>query len=128
MSKLLRVLGVSTILMSVLIAVNPEPLLSAVDWASRPVRYMGAVWNLGWGLLLLKAAPAFRFPAALRAWGAFSIVSALAIPLLPNDFWVGYVRWWTVEGVTLYRILASPLGILFGAFLVYGAQPKRAAA
>jgi hypothetical protein len=33
MSKLLRVLGVSTILMSVLIAVNPEPLLSAVDWA-----------------------------------------------------------------------------------------------
>ena len=128
MLKLAMVLGVAILLISVLVAVSPEPLLSAEDMESRGTLYSAAAFRLVMGLVLILAAPPSRCPTGLRIIGALAILGGLVLPFLPTDVWAGLVRWWTVEHLTLYRTVGSTVGMLLGAFIAYAAWPKRAAA
>ena len=127
-SKLLAglgIVGVLTIPLCIAVAVNPEPILSMADWESRTILYLSAVGNLGWAAVLFFAAPASRVPVAYRMLAALALVEAILFPLLPVEVWAGYIQWWTVDHVAVYRFGGSTVGALFAALLIYGALPPR---
>ena len=125
MSKLATGVGVAILLMGVTIVISPELLLSLADWGSRGGLYIKAGVALVTGPVLILAARTSKFPNVLRVLGGFGLLAGLVLPLIPIDFWTEWLHYWTVENVTLYRVVGGPLGILEGAFITYAALPER---
>lgn len=79
------------------------------------------------GLVLLLSARATRYPRAFRIFGVLILLAGLALPLVPLDTWSSLINFWLVENLMVYRLVGGLFGMLFGAFLVYAAVPKRPA-
>ena len=125
MSKLAMAVGVAILLMGVTIVVSPDLLLALTDWGSQGGLYIKAVMAVVTGAVLILAAQTSKFPNVFRVLGGFGMLAGLVLPLIPIDFWAEWVHYWTVENVTLYRVVGGPLGILEGAFITYAALPER---
>ena len=127
MSKMAMGLSFFYILMGVTIAISPEWFLSVVDWPSREGLYVSAGLRVVVGIVLLLAAPASRFPRTFRVFGAIALVAGLMLLSLPIEFWSPYLRWWTVDHLTLFRTILAIAATLVGAFFAYAATPRRPA-
>jgi len=121
----LGVLGVFGALLSLVVAIDPEPLIAMMDWESRAFLWASTVDNLGWALVLFVAAPVSRAPGGFRLLAVLALVEAILYPLLPADAWAAYIRWWTVDHLTFYRFGGGAMGLLLSGFLIYGALPAR---
>ena len=104
MSTLDLVIGIVFILMGVLSAVFAEGLLSVVDLESRLSRSIASVSRLGTGLGLILVAPVSESPELFRVLGMVTLLGGLAFLLISYETWVRFVRWWTTEHLTFYRV------------------------
>jgi hypothetical protein len=123
MSTLDLVIGVALILMGVLFAAFAKRLLSVVDLESRRARNISAVGRLGTGLVLILAAPVSRSPDLFRVLGIMTLLGGLAYLLIPYETWVRFVRWWTKEHLTFYRVATVTVLTLLGAVIAYAGLP-----
>lgn len=125
MSRLAVAFGVAMLLTGVTILVSPDLLLSLADWGSRGGLYFKALLGFVSGPVLILAARSSKFPKVFRVLGGFGLLAGLVLLLIPIDFWAEWVHYWTVENVTLYRVVGGPVAILEGAFITYAALPER---
>ena len=128
MSKLAMVVGVLYFLLGVAIAVAPEWFLALVDWPSRQGLYVAAGIRVIVGLVLLLAAQASRFPRVFRVIGAIALAAGMILPFVSIDLWGEWMRYWTVDQLTVFRTMLAISGTIFGAFVMYAAAPRGAAA
>ncbi len=128
MSKLAMAVGLFYFALGVALGVSPEWFLSVVDWPSRQGLYIAAGIRVIVGLVLLLAASASRFPRVFRVIGAIALAGGLLLPFVPIEFWGEWMRWWTVDQLTLLRTILAASGTLFGAFIAYASVPRGAAA
>lgn len=71
------------------------------------------------GTALMLVSGASRFPQALWLIGAFLIVSAVVLMLLPRRWHSAYSQWWAARiPVRAVRVVA-PTSVLIGAALVW---------
>jgi hypothetical protein len=89
--------------------------------------YVVAAVRVGIGLLLMRVAPASRFPRSLRVLGAIVVVAGLLTPLLGTDRARAILDWWFALGPAYLR-LAAAIALVFGGLIVYAVRaPRRAA-
>jgi hypothetical protein len=103
----------------------PSHFVSVVNWESRQGLYLSAGIRIVAGLVLLLSAAGTRYPTGLRIFGGLVLLAGLALPFVPLDFWAGFIHWWVIEGLAIFRFTAGIIGLLFGAFLIYSAQPNQ---
>jgi hypothetical protein len=71
------------------------------------------------GAALMLVSGASRFPQALWLIGAFLIVSAVVLILLPRRWHSAYSRWWAARiPIRAVRVVA-PTSVLIGAALIW---------
>jgi hypothetical protein len=121
MSALDLVIGIVFILMGVLFAVFAEGLLSVVDLESRLSRSIASVSRLGTGLGLILVAPVSKSPELFRVLGTVTLLGGLAFLLIPYETWVRFVRWWTTEHLTFYRVATVTVLTTLGVFTTFRA-------
>jgi len=77
------------------------------------------VIRFGFGLALVFAAPAARWPMFVRVIGMISIVAGLITPLLGvEERHVRIIDWWTARGSRFKRAW-SGVGVVLGVVLAY---------
>ncbi len=80
---------------------------------------IGAVLRIGFGLVLVFAAPAARWPLFVRVIGMISILGGLITPLLGvEDRHVRIINWWTAQGQGFKRVWAGA-AVVLGVLLAY---------
>lgn len=112
--------GAWLILLGLFMAVAPRRALSALRaMGGTPQVHFGEMaLRTAIGLALVVAAPVSRFPTAVAVIGAFLIVSALVLMLLPRRWHAAYSRWWADRIPVLAVRLIAPASILAGAALI----------
>lgn len=125
MSRLAVAFGVAMLLIGVVIVLSPNLLLSSADWGSRSGLYLKAVLGFISGVVLILAARTSKFPRVFRVLGSIGLPASFVLLLVPIDSWAEWVHYWTVENVTLYRVVGGPVAMLEGAFITYAALPVR---
>ena len=85
---------------------------------------LSAVFCLVFGISFLLAVPAVKFPLFFKIIGVISLLEAPLFLLVPMDFWAGYVNFWLVENLLVYRVIALPFGIGIWVFLIVAAYPR----
>lgn len=128
MSRLVIGLGGVFVLLGLWVLILPNQVVSIVDWESRQGLHVAAGMRVVTGLVLLLSASATRYPKGLRIFGVLVLLAGLGLPFIPIDSWSSLIRWWLVENLVVYRLGGGLFGMLFGAFLVHAALPKRSAA
>lgn len=73
----------------------------------------------GAGGLLMLAAPTSRLPAVIFALGAFLVVTAVVLSILPRRWHGRYSLWWARRIPPTAVRLLGPLAVLAGAGLVW---------
>lgn len=115
------VLGLWMIGLGGFMALAPTRALAALAaMGGTPAVHFGEMTlRIGAGVALMGAAEASRFPTALQVVGAFLIVSAVVLMLLPRRWHSAYSRWWAARiPVWAVRIVA-PTSVLIGAVLIW---------
>lgn len=75
------------------------------------------------GAAIMGAASVSRAPLILTVFGAFLIISACVLALLPRRWHSTYSRWWAARiPVTAVRLI-SPLSVIGGAILIWTVNP-----
>lgn len=114
-------LGLWMIGLGVFMAVAPRRALAALAAMGGTARvHFGemAIRILAGGALMI-ASGGSRFPQALWVIGAFLIVSAVVLMLLPRRWHSAYSRWWAARiPVWAVRVVA-PTSVLIGAALIW---------
>jgi predicted membrane chloride channel (bestrophin family) len=114
-------LGLWMIGLGVFMAVAPRRALAALAaMGGTPRVHFGemAIRILA-GAALMLVSGASRFPQALWLIGAFLIVSAVVLMLLPRRWHSAYSRWWAARiPVWAVRVVA-PTSVLIGAALIW---------
>lgn len=114
-------LGLWMIGLGVFMAVAPRRALAALAaMGGTPRVHFGemAIRILA-GAALMLVSGASRFPQALWLIGAFLIVSAVVLMLLPRCWHSAYSRWWAARiPVRAVRVVA-PTSVLIGAALIW---------
>ena len=123
MSAIDFVIGVVFILMGILFAVFAEGLLSVVDLESRRSRSIASVSRLGTGLGLILVASVSKSPDLFRVLGTVTLLGGLVYLLIPYETWVRFVRWWTTEHLTFYRVATVTVLTTLGIFTTFRAFP-----
>ncbi|HEV7226945.1 hypothetical protein [Brevundimonas sp.] len=114
-------LGLWMIGLGVLMAVAPRRALAALAAMGGTARvHFGEMGlRLIAGAALMVVSGASRFPQALWLIGAFLIVSAVVLMLLPRRWHSAYSRWWAARiPVWAVRVVA-PTSVLIGAVLIW---------
>ncbi|MBX9575311.1 MAG: hypothetical protein K2X07_06705 [Caulobacteraceae bacterium] len=115
------VLGLWMIGLGVFMAVAPRRALAALAamGGTARVHFGEMAIRILAGVALMTASGASRVPQALWLIGAFLIISAVVLMLLPRRWHSAYSRWWAaripVGGV---RVVA-PTSVLIGAVLIW---------
>lgn len=71
------------------------------------------------GAALVVASGGSRFPQALWLIGAFLIVSAVVLMLLPRRWHSAYSRWWAARIPVWGVRVVAPTSVLIGAALIW---------
>ncbi len=114
-------LGLWMIGLGVFMAVAPRRALAALAAMGGTARvHFGEMGlRLLAGAALMIASGGSRFPQALWLVGAFLIVSAVVLMLLPRRWHSAYSRWWAARiPVWAVRVVA-PTSALIGAALIW---------
>jgi hypothetical protein len=89
--------------------------------------YVVAAVRIGFGTILLWAAPNSRTPLTLRIFGVFIIIAGLVTPFFGVDRSRAMFDWWATQGSFFTR--AWPIAaVVFGLFIAYAASPRGSAA
>lgn len=118
--------GSAYVLLGLSLVVAPHWIVSAEFWGSRQGLLTAAAIRVVVGVALLLAASSSKYPRTFRVFGSIALLAGLIMPLTPLDFWAEYIHWWIVENTSVFRWTLATAGTLFGAFVVYGALPRRA--
>lgn len=114
-------LGVWMIGLGVFMGVAPARALSALAamGGTPRVHFGEMILRILAGTALMAASAASRFPQALWLIGAFLIVSAVVLMLLPRRWHSAYSRWWAARiPVWAVRVVA-PTSVVIGAALIW---------
>jgi len=84
-----------------------------------------AALSLLLGVAFLLAAPEVKYPLFFKIVGGFSIVEAPFILLIPNVLVVGYVDFFLIDHLLVYRIIGIPISIALLAFVIVAALPAK---
>ena len=85
--------------------------------------YFVTVVRVGFGAILLWAAPNSRAPLTLRVLGIFIIIAGVVTPFFGVERPRGMLEWWAAQGSLLAR--AWPIvAIGFGLFIAYATTPR----
>lgn len=76
------------------------------------------------GTAFLLAVPVVKFPLFFKVVGCFAIIEAPFILLIPNELIAGYVDFWFIENLLVYRIIGGPLSIAALTFVIVAAIPN----
>ena len=126
-SKLAVAVGAAYVLLGASVAVTPDWFLSITDWGSQRGLLAWAAIDVVVGFALILAAPSSKYPKTLRILGISALTAGLTMPFVPLDIWAEYMQWWLVENASAFRWGYATAVMLFGAFMVYAALPRRAA-
>jgi hypothetical protein len=89
--------------------------------------YVIAAVRVGFGTILLWAAPNSRTPLTLRIVGIFIIIAGLATPFFGVERSGAVFDWWSTQGSFFMR--AWPIAAIgFGLFIAYVTSPRGSAA
>lgn len=83
-----------------------------------------AVLRVAVGFILLKAAPASRYPRILRVLGPVIIIAGFATPLFGVERSRAMLDWWSGLGPGVVRMTGG-LAIAAGGFLAYAVSSHR---
>ncbi len=112
--------GVWLVGLGVFMAVKPRrslAVLAAMGGSSR-IHFGEMAVRALVGLTLIGAASVSRFPPVLTIFGAFLIVSALVIAMLPRRWHSTYSRWWAGRIPVWAVPCAGLLSVVGGVVLV----------
>jgi hypothetical protein len=105
--------------------VAPTLLLSVAAFALTEVGlYVAAALRVAFGLVLIAAAAASRFPRTLRILGALIVIAGIITPFFGVERARAMVDWWSAHGPTFMRGWAA-LAVIFGLFIIYAVGPRR---
>lgn len=114
-------IGVSFIFSGLLFAAFAQPLFAVIDLESiRAKRILGTI-RLTTGLGLILVAPVLRSSGLFRVLGAVTFLGGIAFVLIAHETWIRFVRWWTREHPTLYRVVTVTVLTLLGGIIVCSA-------
>lgn len=79
------------------------------------------------GAALVVAGPTSRFPVVIALIGAFLVVSAIVLMVLPRRWHAAYSTWWAARIPVIAVRIIAPLSILGGLLLIWsvGLPPRR---
>lgn len=101
--------------LGVLAAMGGTPLIHFGEMAGR----------IAAGAVLVLAAGGSRFPQVITLIGAFLIVSALVLMVLPRRWHAAYSTWWA-KRIPVWAVRVSAVGsILAGAVLIWALHAER---
>ncbi len=120
--------GAAYVLLGVSLAATPDWFLSLIDWGSQPGLLAWAAIDVVLGFALILAAPNSKYPKTFRIWGIGALTVGLTMPFGPLDMYTEFMQWWLVENPSAFRWGYAMAVMPFGAFVVYAALPRRAAA
>jgi hypothetical protein len=89
-----------------------------------PVLFLTAVIRLVFGVVLLYAAPASRFPMVLGILGGLIVIGSLLAPFYGDRFGHALLDWWSAGGSPRVRLWAA-LSLALGVFIVYAVARGR---
>ena len=123
MTWIVALFGIVITLLGIVGLVRPPSLLRFVQlpWSSQVGLYLSIGIRAVFGLVLLMAASASRFPEAFWILGIVSLVAALVVPFMGLARLQGFVQWWTRRPPGLIRGW-SLVVVAFGVFLLYGSM------
>ena len=84
--------------------------------------YVLAAVRVGFGTILIWAAPNSRAPITFRVLGIFIIIAGLVTPFVGSH---GMLDWWSAQGSFLARAWPS-IAVVFGLFIAYATSPGSA--
>jgi len=85
--------------------------------------YVVAAARVGFGTILLWAAPNSRTPGTLRVLGAFLIIAGVVAPFLGVEKSRAVFDWWSTQGSFFTR--AWPIAAIgVGLFIAYATSPR----
>ncbi len=113
--------GIAIILLGILGLIRPGSLIRMVQrsWQSQRGFYFNIGIRVVFGLVLLMAASASRFPEAFRILGIISVVAAMVAPFVGFVRLQRFVQWWVGRSPGFVRGW-SVMVAAFGVFLFYG--------
>jgi hypothetical protein len=116
------IFGVFVLGLGVLGLVRPRTLMAIVErpWRTGLGLPLAVVFRTALGILLLGAASETRFPTAVGAVGALSLLSAGTALFVGRERARRFVDWWLAKPDSFVRG-GSLLACAFGAFLIYAA-------
>ncbi len=105
--------------------IGPDWLITVGRYVVTPVGlYAIAALRVGFGLVLIAAAPTSRAPRTLRALGAFVLIAGLATPLVGVERARAIVDWETTRGTAFLRAGAG-LVLAIGSFIAFAVAATR---
>ena len=122
MTFVVALFGAAIAMLGIVGLVRPSALMHFVQapWRSRTGLYLAIGIRVVFGLVLLAAASASRFPETLRILGIMALIAAAVIPVLGFVRLQRFVHWWTARSPGFMRAW-SLVAAGFGIFLVDGA-------
>jgi len=125
-SRIVMGIGSVFVILSLIVLLAPDVLVSAADWEARSAQYLGGAARIVFGVVFVLAAPSTRHPKGMRVFGALLVVAGLGLAVMPNENWADLVRFWLVDNLPAYRYGGALVGLLLGSFLIRTSRPERA--
>lgn len=127
MAMIVLAYAVLGIFSSAAVAISPNFISSMRDFfGSETGRYLSVALNILVGAVFLLAAPATKFPLLFKVFGGYLLFQGLVTLLISGETWSGIFDFWLVENSILYRTVGVLFGIVFFAFILYAAFPRKA--
>jgi hypothetical protein len=127
--RLLAVLiGLIIAALGVLGMAAPTVLLDTTEFALTQVGlYVAAALRVGFGIVLIAAAPVSRLPRTVRILGVLFVVAGVITAFVGVERTRAIVDWWTVQGPISMRAWAA-IAVVLGVFIIYAFTARRLAA
>ena len=107
---------------------SPDTLLAIARELVSPVGlFLAAAIRVGFGGVLMLAAPASRAPRAIRAVGALVLVAGIITPFVGIERARAVVDWWSAQGA-LFAHAAPAVACAVGCSLTYLLSPRATSA
>lgn len=115
------ILAITICVMSAYGVYSPGQLIRMVKsvWDRKASIHLAVIVRVVLGVLLILVAPSTKFPIAFLVLGWLAIVAAIVIPLAGRERIGRLLSWWEHRSALVVRLWCL-LGVVFGAFLIYG--------
>lgn len=128
MKTLALLVGLLIFVVGALGVLAPDSLLLIAHGAATPVGlYVAGIVRVAIGLVLVAAAPASRYPSALRVLGGFTFLAGLVTPVLGAPRARAIVDAWAQQGPAVMRLWAL-VGAAIGWFVAFAVMDGHGAA